>query len=163
MSDGRRDFFREHPGQGCQVSTVTVTELRNRRRKLGKSVPVHPSLKNKVLLSAIIIARSAIASQTQPITIEFSGFDLEPERPCGDRVRLPHARNATCSGVTSSSTAPCLMTITLRNSVAWRCDVEPDVRQRSALFVRTVAAFRFIPASFARFIGDFRNAALNAS
>ena len=28
---------------------------------------------------------------------------------------------------------------------------------------RTTAAFRLSPASFARFIGDFRNAALNAS
>ena len=29
--------------------------------------------------------------------------------------------------------------------------------------VITTAAFRLSPASFARFIGDFRNAALNAS
>lgn len=30
-------------------------------------------------------------------------------------------------------------------------------------FSSTTAAFRLSPASFARFIGDFRNAALNAS
>ena len=30
-------------------------------------------------------------------------------------------------------------------------------------FSRTTAAFRLSPANFARFIGDFRNAAMNAS
>ena len=53
--------------------------------------------------------------------------------------------------------------ITLRNGLVWRCDVEPDVRQRSALLVSTTAALRLSPASFARFIGDLRNAAVNAS
>jgi hypothetical protein len=38
-----------------------------------------------------------------------------------------------------------------------------DARQRSHSFSSTTAAFRCSPASFARFIGDFRNAALNCS